>query len=136
MLPFTSLWWDVRIKDANNDMQRRLIQNFRQAAKYYWGDYYPLSAYSIAEDQWMAWQFDVPETGEGMVQAFRRLDSGYLACQYKLRGLIPGAKYDTCYIDQPEVKTTMTGQELMEKGLKVVIDEQPGAVIILYKTVR
>jgi len=135
MLPFVNFLWDVRIKDADYDLQRRLIRNFRQAAKYYWGDYYPLSAYSIAEDQWMAWQFDAPETGEGMVQAFRRVDSSYLVSQYRLRSLIPGAKYETFYIDKPEVKTIMTGQELMEKGLKVAIDEQPGAVIILYKKV-
>lgn len=83
----------------------------------------------------MAWQFDMSETGEGMVQAFRRLDSSYLECQYKVRGLVPGAKYETFYIDKPEVKTIITSQELMEKWLKVVIDEQPGAVIILYKKV-
>jgi alpha-galactosidase len=135
MVPFLNLAWDMHIKDGNYDKRRRLIESFRQAAKYHWGDYYPLTTYSLSEDQWIAWQFDVPETGEGMVQAFRRLDSSYLACQYKLRGLISEAKYEAYDIDKPEVKTTITGQELMEKGLKVIIDEQPGAVIILYKKV-
>jgi len=36
------------------------------------GDYYPRTAYSTAGDAIMAWQFDVPERGTGIVQAFRR----------------------------------------------------------------
>jgi alpha-galactosidase len=132
MLPFLNLVWDVRLKNVDFDLQRRLIGNFRQAAKYYWGDYYPLCAYSLAEDQWMAWQYNMPESGEGMVQAFRRIDSPYLACQYKLRGLEPESRYDYWFIDSPESKTAVTGRELMEKGLILQIDERPGAALILY----
>ena len=35
------------------------------------------------------WQFDVPEKGEGVVQAFRRAESVYEAARFKLRGLDP-----------------------------------------------
>ena len=48
---------------------------WRKAADYMLGDYYPLTPYSLAEDGWMAWQFDRPDLGEGMVQAFRRAQS-------------------------------------------------------------
>ena len=36
------------------------------------GDYYPLTSYSLQPDHWIAWQFNRPETGDGVVQAFRR----------------------------------------------------------------
>ena len=36
------------------------------------GDYYPLTPYSLDNTAWIAWQFDCPEKGEGLVQAFRR----------------------------------------------------------------
>lgn len=132
MVPFVNLLWDVRAKDVDFDLQRRLLRNFRSAAKYYAGDYYPLSAYSLAEDQWMAWQFHLPQSGAGMVQAFRRIDSPYLACQYRLRGLSPDAQYQYWQIDSPESRSSVTGRELLEQGLQVVINDRPGATIILY----
>lgn len=132
MLPFLSFQWDVRLQDADFDLQRRLIANYRQVAKYYWGDYYPLCAYSLAEDQWMAWQYHMPETGDGMVQAFRRLDSPYLASQYRLRGLEDDAQYDYWPIDSPASKKLATGRELMEQGLTLQIEDRPGAALILY----
>ena len=132
MVPFTNCIWDVRVKNADYDLMRRLTEEFRQVADYYLGDYYPLSPYSLENDVWMAWQFDCPEIGEGMVQAFRREKSMYESARFKLRGLNPDARYtvkdiDTCDSDE------MTGSELMEKGLVISISNQPGAVIITYK---
>ena len=135
MVPFLNLWWDVRIKDGDYDKRRHLIENFRKVAKYYWGDYYPLTPYSLAEDQWMVWQFDSPESGEGMVQAFRRQESSYLAGQFCLHGLIPDARYEILDIDKPDAKTIITGRELLEKGITVSIEDKPGAVIFQYKKV-
>ena len=134
IVPFTNCLWDVRRTDVDYNELRSLMQNFRDVAKYCLGDYYPLSAHSVAEDQWIAWQFDVPETGEGMVQAFRRPANGTSTGQYNLRGLLPGAQYQYWYIDTPGSKTTRTGQQLMD-GLNVSIGTQPGAVIILYKKI-
>lgn len=37
----------------------------------YYGDYYPLTPYSRANDVWIAWQFHRSELDTGMVQAFR-----------------------------------------------------------------
>jgi len=42
---------------------------------------------------WLAWQFDVPEKGEGMVQAFRREQSPYKSVRFPLRGLEADAQY-------------------------------------------
>ena len=33
------------------------------------GDYYPLTGYDLGHKVWMAWQFDRPENGDGVVQA-------------------------------------------------------------------
>jgi alpha-galactosidase len=37
-----------------------------------YGDYYPLTPYNRQTDQWIAWQFNQPDQGDGMIQAFRR----------------------------------------------------------------
>ncbi len=132
MTPFTNCIWDMRVKNADYDLMRRLTEEFRQVADYYLGDYYPLSAYSLENNVWMAWQFDCPEIGEGMLQAFRREKSVYESARFKLRGLDPDARYTVKDIDTCDSEE-MTGSELMEKGLVISISNQPGAVIITYK---
>ena len=67
---FTS--WDVRDKNLDYAKLRRLNAEFWRIAAFFVEDYYPLTAYSPASDAWMAWQFDSPDAGGGMVQAFRR----------------------------------------------------------------
>ena len=53
----------------------------------YYGDFYPLTPYRTENDVWMAWQFDRPESGEGMVQVFRRPQSPVTAMDLKVHGL-------------------------------------------------
>ena len=59
-------------KDLDYELGRKLIAQWRQVVDYLIGDFYPLTAYSLADDVWMAFQFARPENGSGMVQAFRR----------------------------------------------------------------
>jgi len=80
----------------------------------------------------MAWQFDRPDLGEGMVQAFRRAESCYETARFKLRGLDPAARYTVRHLDSEETTET-TGQELMEKGLQVTLPNQPQASVITYQ---
>jgi alpha-galactosidase len=127
--------FDVRRKDLDYNMIRRVLGQWKQYAPYYFGDYYPLTAYSLEQTAWMAWQFDVPEKGEGLVQAFRRAESVYEAARFKLRRLDPGAGYVLTNLDSGESQT-LGGRELLDKGLAVRITEQPGSVVIVYKKAK
>jgi len=133
MMPAMIMGYDLR-NAVDFDYLRKMIGQWRQVAPYYLGDYYPLTPHSLENQAWLAWQFNQPETGEGMVQAFRRQNSMYLGSQFKLSGLDPAARYELQNLDTPD-KTILTGQELMEKGLNVIIEEQPGAVILVYKKI-
>jgi alpha-galactosidase len=83
----------------------------------------------------MAWQFNRPETGEGMVQAFRRKDSVYESARFKLKDLDSDALYLVADVDEDKPRE-MTGQELMGNGLLVSIANAPGAVVTTYKRLR
>ena len=74
-------------RTSTTTMLRRVLGQWRQYAPYYFGDYYPLTPYSLDPKVWIAWQFDCPEQGEGMVQAFRRAESVYESARFTLRGL-------------------------------------------------
>jgi alpha-galactosidase len=82
----------------------------------------------------MAWQFDRPESGDGMVQAFRRADSIYESARLRLRGLDPDARYEVRNLDA-EGATVMSGRELMETGLLVTLARRPDSAVIVYRRV-
>jgi alpha-galactosidase len=135
MCPGFNSCLDMRRKDLNLDLFRRAMKEWRQWAPNYMGDYYPLTPYSLDSTAWIAWQFDRPESGEGVVQAFRRADSVYDSMQVKLRGLDPEAVYTLTNLDVAGEKQ-VTGGELMKGRWSIPIKDQPGSAVILYKKNR
>ena len=134
MCPHLTFCYDMRRRDLDFASVRRFYRQWREVARYYWGDYYPLSPYSADRGAWVAWQFHRAALGEGMVQVFRREDSIYEAARVKLRGLDPSATYVVFDIDAPGKETRITGDALMQRGLRVEVSQQPGAVIYVYRS--
>lgn len=134
MAPFTNGLFDVRDASLDYDLLRRLVGQWRSVAGCYLGDFYPLTAHSVSQDTWMAWQFDRPETGEGMVQAFRRAQSIYEVARPRLRGLDPEAVYEVTDLDT-ERASRATGAELMERGVLIAVADMPGSALISYRRV-
>ena len=49
-----------------------MIAIWRRAADLLlYGDYYPHTPFHRSAEEWVAWQFDCPETGRGLVQGIR-----------------------------------------------------------------
>jgi len=132
--PSLNLLFDVREKGLDYDKIRQLTAQWREVIPYYYGDYYPLMTITRDNSAWIAWQFDRPEQSDGIVQVFRRANSPYESVRLKLRGLEPKAKYQITQLDRSE-KLEMNGEELVQKGLPVAIDERPGVAIIKYQLV-
>ena len=113
------------------EAQKKAYGECKRIGPYMLGDYYPLTDYSLALDRWIAWQFDCPEEGAGVVQAFRRPNSGTGSMCFKLRGLVAEASYQ---VENLDGGTEMrTGRDLMDKGLVVTLNEQPGAAVFVYR---
>ena len=123
--------FDMRRKDLDFDLIRRVLGQWRRYAECYFGDYYPLTAYTLDPTTWMAWQFDVPEKGSGLVQAFRRGESPYEVARFKLHGLEPAARYVLTNLDSGETQM-LPGRQLSEPGLVVTVKDQPGDTVITY----
>jgi alpha-galactosidase len=130
------------------DWLRTQVEELKRVRSYYYGDYYPLLPCSSnsncttgandersAAFEWAAWQFNRPEQGDGMVQAFRREKSDDATKDLRLRGLDAAANYEVTDIDAG-VPNTLSGRDLMQKGLHVEVAAKPGAAIILYKKVQ
>ena len=127
-----ALGYDMRRKELDYALLRKLTTELRRVAPYYYGDYYPLTPYSLSEDAWIAWQFNRPEKEDGLVEAFRRPRSQKAAISLKLHGLDPQAVYEIKDSDL-EGTTRASGRDLMEKGLPVSTARRPQAATITYK---
>lgn len=75
---------DMRKKDYDYELMRKLIAIWSQVSDYYLGDFYPLTPFSTSGDTWMAWQFDRPDLSAGMVHAFRRADCYFRGADFAL----------------------------------------------------
>ena len=126
MCPSTTFSYDdTRRADLAYDVMRKNASEFYGVADAFYGDYYPLTAYNDADGGWMAYQFYLPERGEGFALFFRR---GYAAdgepdagaLRFPLGGLDPGAEYTVTDFDAGEA--VYPGAELTERGLSVSAD--------------
>jgi alpha-galactosidase len=129
------------------DWIRTQVRLFKRTRPYYYGDYYPVWPCSSNSDctqatnergaafEWAAWQFNRPEESDGMVQAFRRDQNDEAARDLRLRGLDPAADYEVTDVDAG-IPKTLSGSDLMQRGLRVEIPRKPGAAILFYKKIR
>jgi alpha-galactosidase len=121
----------------NQDMKKVkfFYDECRKVAPMMLGDYYPLTPYTLQLDKWIAWQFDRPEQGEGMIQAFRRINCDSKIMTFRLSGLNPAARYEVTNFDL-ENSTKISGRELIERGVTIEINDKPGAAVITYKVLK
>jgi alpha-galactosidase len=134
MTPGVITTWDLRRKDSDTDAMRKLISQWRTVSANYYGDFYPLTSYSLANDVWGAMQFDRPEVGEGFVEVFRRSRSSYETARFKLQGLDPAARYTVTNLDLVGSRE-ISGQELMGQGLEIQLQRAPESALVTYKRV-
>jgi alpha-galactosidase len=135
MSPSLTLCYDMRRKDLDYELARRLFEQLKQIGPCFLGDFYPLTPYSLADNIWMAWQYHRPEAGEGFVEAFRRGDCPDESIRLPLRGLDPEARYALTDVDVNR-PWQASGRELLAQGLTVKSPSRPTAILITYKKGR
>ena len=92
-----------------------------------YGDYYPLTAFSKAPDRWVAWQFDRPERGEGMVQAIRLAGCSAESYTAHLKTIDPDQDY-LFQNPQSGEKRLLAGAELAKEGFAFSLPARSGEV--------
>jgi alpha-galactosidase len=131
MLPVLAI--GLRDGKENWPLYKAEMANWKSIADNFTGDFYPLLSHSLDLSSWAAWQYDRPEEGKGVVQAFRRPESPFVVSKFVLRGLDPKATYTLTDVDHADRSITKTGEELMTDGLEVRLDEKPAAAIVRYE---
>jgi alpha-galactosidase len=124
--------WDILNANFPMEQAKAAIAEVKENQKYFYGDYYPLSPWSIAASAWMACQFHRPDLDEGMVLAFRRKDCPHGEFPAKLRGLNPQRMYMVRFSDEQRTETrrTMRGNELA--GMILRIEKPRNSLLVRY----
>ena len=128
--------WDILNPSFPMEEAKAAIAEVKEDQKYWYGDYYPLSPWSMAPNAWMAYQFHRPDLDEGIVLAFRRKDCPNGEFPVKLRGLNPERTYMVRFSDEQrkETRKTMLGKELA--GMILTIDKPGSSLLVRYEPVR
>ncbi len=119
---------DIRRDDYDFALARRMIAVWRRAAPLLlYGDYYAHTPAHRSADQWVARQFDSPETGSGLLQAIRLPAALAETLTIFPRGLQPEARYVFEEAETGEVRN-LAGEALVENGITFALPAREGSV--------
>lgn len=94
--------------------------------------YYPLSSGGYFSDRMLAMQYSSYDASSGMALVYKRADVRDSEYTVKLNGLISDAVYSVYDYDSPKNVFEMTGEELMNSGIKLTLPEGEKAFIIMF----
>ncbi len=117
------------------DRAREVIAEAKQNAKYWYGDYYPLTPATTTLEQFVAYQLHRADLDEGLVLAFRRPQCATIAASTQLRAIDAAAEYELEYIDDEGTKTvrTVAGAVLQTDGLELRLPARGQSLLVRYR---
>ena len=113
---------------------RELIAEFRRIRHFFYGDFYPLTPYSLTKDSWIAYQFHREDLGQGIILAFRRSESEVKTGRLKLWGLSPDLRYELHFEDHGR-KQLFDARELAE-GFELTLEKRQSSRLISYRELK
>lgn len=127
----TAPWWDLTEEEAT--WYRKMLSDAKHVRPYTATDFYPLTGYTLSELDWMAFQYNDPENGKGMIMAFRRENSASDTNAFALRALDENVIYRLEDIDDGVIGE-FKGEDL-RAALKMTIPEKRMAKILFYEKI-
>ncbi len=128
MAPLFSTALDIRRDDYDYALAMRMIDIWRRASELLlYGDYYPLTAFHRSAEKWVAWQFDSPETGYGLIQGIRLPACPEETITVRPRGICGTSAY---VLENSETGETeeKPGSTLIRHGLTLALPKRSAAI--------
>lgn len=123
-------------KDFPKETAIAAIAEAKENAKYWTGDFYPLTTGNISEDDFMAFQLYRPDLDEGIILAFRRGNCHTKGIVCQLGGILSDRKYSLEFVDDSRkvvARKSLTGKKLASDGLPIVLEMPRSSLLIRYK---
>jgi alpha-galactosidase len=122
--------WPLDDKDFPLKRAEELTKNYLGVRHVLNCDWYPLTPYNRDPNRWLAFQFNDPERGEGIVLAYRREESPESSLRVGLRGLDREKTYRITGDNGDD--SEISGATLME-AYDLFINDAPGSLLLRYR---
>lgn len=122
--------WDPRAANFPVEEARSLLVEHLAVREFFSADFYPLTAYGVGQDTWMAFQFHDEGACAGIVLAFRRSESPYPRAEFALRGVNPDRTYDVQFGAEAECQP-VPGKRLAHTTLDIDVPRE--SVLMIYR---
>jgi alpha-galactosidase len=125
----------INIRSSQYDHTPEVVMSrvWRRAADLLtYGDYFPLTPFSKSNERWVSWQFQNPESEEGLLQAIRLAecpDEKYIA---RMKA-VNGSKEYVFENAETGEQRIIAGADLEQKGFTIDVTKRSG-VLWFYKT--
>jgi alpha-galactosidase len=119
---------DVRRDDYDYAFAGKMIDVWRKSSEIMlYGDYYQHTPFHHSSNNWVAWQFDKPETGCGLIQAIRLQTSSEESITIHPKAICCDALY---FFDNNETGETkrIAGESLIHDGFIIKLKQRSGAI--------
>jgi alpha-galactosidase len=128
MAPMLFVTLDIRRDDYDYALAKKLVAIWRRASDLIlYGDYYPHTPFHRSAQAWVAWQFDCPETGCGLVQSIRFPASPEGTLTIHLQGIRSDVMY--CFENAETGETeVIAAEELRHTGFAMTLPPRSGAI--------
>jgi alpha-galactosidase len=127
--------WDVGGMNEPMDFARTYFDEYNSLRHYFAEDFYPLLPPSQENTTWSASQYHDPKEESGIVLAFRRAMCPYDRADVTLGGIDAEKVYE--FTDRDTGKVTLCrGDELLSRGMTLVIDEKRKSLLLHYRAVK
>lgn len=130
-------WYgEIFKRGADFTLMKKLFDDYYRLRGFYLKDFYPLcgDGPTTGYDRWLAWQFHDPDTGKGIVTAFRRDEAENDNCTVCLRGLDPNKTYRFRDDDKGNV-FLLTGADAT-RGVKLYLPQKRSSLMMEYEEER
>ncbi len=123
---------NVMGKDTRWDIVSQARNEWDLISKFFYADYYELTKWNKSDAEWRGWQFFDEDTNSGYGQLFRPNSSEDSEYTIKLHGLKKNSTYHIKDFDGI-LDVTEKGSVLMDKGIKVTIEQGSSIVFLINK---
>ncbi len=121
-------FWNAAFQEESEvdwNAAKKCHDEYLRIRRFFPCDFYNLGSAVLDPAAWTVWQYHDPESGEGVVLAFRRSGSPCDLARFSLKGLPSGAKVSTENLDTGE-KGVCDGE------LEIVLPMKRSSTVILY----
>lgn len=128
----------LMIRDSLGDMKmyEEVAEQYFAMREMMCGDYYMLSygLDSMVEKVDACYQYYLEDEGRGFLMCFRPERCDTESNSYRMKGLDPQATYEFTVYDTGD-KLTMTGEQLMNQGIKITYHQPNSSLLIYYNKI-